>query len=948
MPGPTCAGSARIGGRRPARALLALAAALVTGWAVACQNASRDRPTAAPSPFRAADSLKDEGRYHEALERYGELADSLAPVGDTAGLWRARLWESYSLVKVGELEAARAGLRRAGELAGDGERLQGWTHWVRSVLLDRQGRFEPALAEAERTLALARDADDPKLEAAAYNALGRIHSLRGRYREALEVHQRLLELRRRPGNPPRSRAVALNEIGIDYRHLGRLRDAVHVYQEALRIYRRLEDPEGVAMVLYNLSNVHLSLGEIRTVREERLDALHRVEAIGHVRGQGFLHNGLGDLYLQIGNHAAARRHLERALEVNREARLAYGELLARANLGRLELADGRPAEAEDHLTAALAAADSAGFGKERATVRTGLARLEARRGNGSVAVRWAREAVALADSLGDPEVRYEALETLGAAREAAGRGEDAGDGYLRGVELLESWRGRLALGDLRMGVTDLRIGAYEGAIRALVAGGEGAEAFELAERARARLLLELMARGEASEPAPETVDDEARISRIRRRLRTRYVAWTEVGDAALEGGDGATAGDGDGLPPELREMAERLERLEAEARRREPAAGAARWPQPRTLEEIRRGLVGPDRAILAYFWGERDVYGWWVGREGVRARRLGHADSLAALVGFLRTAVTTPESAPDWKPSAHRAFRRLVSPLEPGGAAEVLLLPDGPLAKVPFEVFLPEPEGPPWGAGRRLVYGPSASVLDALASREELRGWARGMLAVGNPIREADDGGGEPPGSTPPARGPGPRADSFPSLPHAAREARTVAELFAPVGSDLLVGRRASVDEWRSLRPARYRYLHFATHARVDDRRPEGTFVLLSGGRLELPRIRRLRLDAELVTLSACETGLGRRVRGEGVIGLPHAFLAAGARGVVVSLWRVRDRAAADFMVDFYGRLRRGLAPAEALRRTRRAWIEDGGARSHPSAWAPFVLVGGLEAAPPR
>jgi len=186
--------------------------------------------------------------------------------------------------------------------------------------------------------------------------------------------------------------------------------------------------------------------------------------------------------------------------------------------------------------------------------------------------------------------------------------------------------------------------------------------------------------------------------------------------------------------------------------------------------------------------------------------------------------------------------------------------------------------------------------------------------------------------------------DAPPPLTYAGPEARAIRDLFRAEGADLLVGNRATARHWMKLDPARYRYLHFAAHARVSDRRPEETHLVLSKSNLDLAAIRSLRLHADLVTLSACETGLGRRVRGEGVIGLSHAFLAAGARATVVTLWRIGDRSAADFMQDFYEELHAGLPPAEALLVVRRRWVAAGGAQAHPSHWAPFVLVGGMEA----
>ncbi len=328
------------------------------------------------------------------------------------------------------------------------------------------------------------------------------------------------------------------------------------------------------------------------------------------------------------------------------------------------------------------------------------------------------------------------------------------------------------------------------------------------------------------------------------------------------------------------------------------------------------------------------VYGWWLTQDSSRGARLGSADSLTTLVGFLRAAIDKPAHDSLWRGAARQAYRRLVEPLVAGAVDEILVVADGPLAHVPLEALLPANGAQPWGATQRFVYGPSASVLAGLARGARSQRWDRAILAVGNP---APAGGGGVAASV--LRG---GETDAASLPYAEQEARAIRDLFQLGGADLLTGRSASVARWLGLDPARYRYLHFAAHARVSDRHPEQTHLVLAGGGLDLAAIRRLRLRSELVTLSACETALGRRVRGEGVIGLSHAFLAAGARATLVTLWRIADRSAADFMQDFYKELHAGSDPAEALLAVRRRWTAAGGTRSHPSHWAPFVLVGAM------
>ena len=207
------------------------------------------------------------------------------------------------------------------------------------------------------------------------------------------------------------------------------------------------------------------------------------------------------------------------------------------------------------------------------------------------------------------------------------------------------------------------------------------------------------------------------------------------------------------------------------------------------------------------------------------------------------------------------------------------------------------------------------------------------MLAVGNPRVAAASGRPQSPDAT---RDQGPDFD----LPFAEVEAKTIRNLYRDEGADVMIGKAVTVDRWLAQKPERYRYLHFASHARVSDQEPDQSRLLLADGMLDLPVIRRLRLTAELVTLSACETAMGRQVRGEGVVGLSHAFLSAGARSVLVSLWPVTDRSTARFMTEVYRELHAGSPAAEALRSVRQRWIEADTVTSHPAYWAPFILLG--------
>ena len=860
----------------------------------------------------AADAAFRAGRHGEAAEMYRALAVSAAASDDAETRWKAQTRLAYALGLLGRHEESDAEFVTATKLAAGDPVREGWTRVRRGALHSRRGSFGAAHAEALRAQQLAEQAQAGDLESASWHLLGEIYSLTGRYGDAISANERNLELRRTTGASESDIADAQSQLAIDYRHVGRHSEAVELYRQALTVHRRNANPEGQARVLYNLANVYVATGDLPAAVASMREAHARVLETETRRGLALVLNGLADVYTRAGNIAAASEHLARALEINREMRQPYGQATNLLAMGWLALEAGDLEAAEERLAGARSLADEHGYRRQQSGGRAALAHVAARRGDGEDALRWADEAVRIADALDDPEAQFEALEARAAALEA-GRKESSAAAYLEAIDLLESWRARLVLGDLRMSVAEPRWSVYEGAIRVLLEEARGSEAFEVAERARARLLLEIISDRDASRAAAS----EQQL--LRRDLRERYAekaAATQPGRAAE-------------LDGEITRLQAALSALERAAKTRDAASGAARYPSPASIADVQTGLLGSGRALLAFFWGERDVYGWWITAEEVRAARLGPADALAARIDFLRAAVEQPSGRPPWAAAARAAFEALLAPLSPTLAEEIFVIADGPLAHIPIEVLIPADGAEPLGAAIRITYGPSASVLAGLAEPRKPVSWNRSILIVGNPLA----GDNASPAALPQ------RTDSLSPLPFAAAEARAIFELFRDDGAELLLGNEATLDAWRTLEPHRYRYLHFASHARVSSQQPAQTHLVLAGDHLDLAAIRELELYSELVTLSACDTGSGRRVRGEGIIGLSHAFLSAGARGAVVTLWRIDDAATAEFMQRFYQRLRIGDSPVQALLSVRRERLAAG---SHPARWAPFVLVGGL------
>ncbi|HEX8162751.1 MAG TPA: CHAT domain-containing tetratricopeptide repeat protein [Pyrinomonadaceae bacterium] len=312
------------------------------------------------------------------------------------------------------------------------------------------------------------------------------------------------------------------------------------------------------------------------------------------------------------------------------------------------------------------------------------------------------------------------------------------------------------------------------------------------------------------------------------------------------------------------------------------------------------------------------------------------------------------------------------------GDRRLLVVADGALSFVPFEALVAA-TGSDYAAlpylvkTNEIVYAPSASVVAAVRqqSNSAAQGAGRGVLVVADPVFDAADARAQKAGAPAPAS-----ADAAPAMASAVADVTLANQSGAPAaGIKLarLAGTRAEAQEIEKLARAagfapelwldldaseqsvktrditKYRLLHVATHGLLDSERPQFTGVVLSlvgnrdggDGFLRTDEIFNLRLGAQLVMLSACETGLGKEKRGEGVIGLTRAFLYAGAPSVGVSLWSVADRSTADLMSDFYKRLltKQSPTPPAAMRAAQQQMIA-GKKYSAPFYWAPFVLVG--------
>lgn len=916
-----------------------------------------------------------------ALAEARRIAESLARPS-----WEAQAATELGLLKekASEFPAAREAFAQALEsrrrTGGENLRTAQSLHDVSRVAW-RQDRLEEAEAIGREALALRqRLAPDSMAVAESDNNLGLVAWNRGDVDAAEQHHRRALEIRQRLAPQGLDTAYSFTNLGIVAWRRGSLDEAEESYRMALATYERLRPESGeVGRALLNLGIVLADRGRLAEAEELYLRAAQLFAKHLDRRGQAHLLTNLGDLELSRGDRKTAEVFLRQALAIKEDLglradsvttlqSLAEGvedrderaRLLARAKstleaeapgsaalsdvlaaLGSLAQERGRLAEAKRLFEASLAQAERIGpTGLDLAYAVERLGLLAAEQGQLGAAEAQLRRALALYQST-VPLSQDETLARffLGRVVRRRGRLEEAREMLSGAAGAIESQLGllggspetrarfRASFRDLHFELIDL-----------LLALKRPEEAFQVIERSRAREFLELLARRDLALPdVPPAVD------RRRRRAEARYRhLLADLHDAA--------AAKQPAMREELVALQRELGEIEQAVRAASPRLALLRQPPSLDVAAARRA-VGPGTLLLAFAVGEARSYLFTLGPgvgDGLRVAVLPAGRTvLAQRVKALREAVSRPSRFRTWVLPAENLSTLLLGPVAERvrRAERILLVPDAPLHFLPFAV-LPVPGlGRPLGEVRPLAFAPSVSVFAELAARRTAeRPWR--IAAFADPAYPTQAASRERAGQGTVLAPMVTRGPALTPLPGSREEAERLGQLF-PGAVSLWLGRDATEERVRQVGP-QVSHLHLACHTLVDARSPLDSSLALStpegqggeDGRLEAWEIfEQVRLEADLVALSACDTALGEELAGEGILGLVRAFQFAGARAVLATQWRVSDEATPRLVERFYRGLRSGLPAAEALRRAQVA-VKLEARTAHPFYWASFQLHG--------
>ncbi|HEY9631945.1 MAG TPA: CHAT domain-containing tetratricopeptide repeat protein [Coleofasciculaceae cyanobacterium] len=770
--------------------------------------------------------------------------------------------------------------------------------------------YSKAIEYYQQSLAIAREIKDRNGEGNALGNLGIAYDSLGDYTKAIEYHQERLaiarEIKDRLGE-----GQSLGNLGLAYDSLGDYTKAIEYHQQSLAIAREIKDRKGEGQSLGNLGLAYYSLGDYTKAIDYQQQRLAIAREIKDRNGEGNALGNLGLAYYSLGDYTKAIDYHQQSLALAREIKDRKGEGQSLGNLGIAYDSLGDYTKAIDYHQQTLAIAREI---KDRNSEGQSLGNLGLAYdslGDYTKAIEYHQQRLAITQEIGDKDGEGLALNNLGLALHKSGNLPEAEKILRTGINVWEFQRGRLGENDAyKVSIFEEQARTYRILQKVLIAQNQPLPALEIAERGRARAFVELLARRNAttndsanSPIAPPTIE---RLQQIAKQQNATLVEYSIIYD------DFKVKGKEETHDSEL-----------------------YIWVIKPTGEITFRS------SDLKPLWQKQDTTLAdlvFTSRDLIGVRNL-------PIVGIVPRpgAVQKQEaSLTEQLQQLHKLLIEPISDLLPTDPnAHVVFIPQGQLFLAPFPA-LKDKDGKYLIEKHTILTAPSIQVLQLTREQRQRVGaqdlaplQGNDAIVVGNPTMP----------SVPPE--PGQPAQPLPSLPGSEQEANAIAPLLK---TKPLIGNQATKSAIKQLMP-KARIIHLATHGLLDDVRGLGSAIALApdssykeevgkvNGLLTAEEILDLKLNAELVVLSACNTGRGR-ITGDGIIGLSRSLISAGVPSVLVSLWAVPDAPTASLMTDFYQNLQKNPDKAQALRQAMLTTLKQ---HPNPKNWAAFTLIGESE-----
>jgi len=895
------------------------------------------------------------GENDKARSYATQVLDTVERLKSSSDFRRA---EAAALNTIGEVDYAQGSLRQSIEMferaqslyADTGDRAgQGLASLNLGYSRSDLGEAQAAAADYERALVQFQAVSDVRGTTLAQTALGTYYSLVGEEDKALTVHKAAADYFHRMSNK-QGEAAALNGIGRAYQNLNDYDSALDNYNKALVLYEELRQAGNTALGKFFVARVLNQKGQVEQATKYYNESLTLSREAGDRVTEAHALKGLGNVFFSRDDVKSAVAHYDAALQIYRAIGNRRSEAYVLNDLAHIHTHAHNLADAIAYLEQALPLMRATGDRHGEALTLFNTAQAELDRGNLTLALKSIEESLGIVESLRTKTTNSQLRTSYFAS---------ANQQYELYIEVL------------------MRLHARD------ATKGYAAKALLASERARARSLLDSLLAKKIESHQTASADLLAQVQSVLQDLNEKAEYQTR-----LLGRDHKQE-EIDKISEEMRNLMLRYQDLRAKLRTDNPTQATLIDPADLKIDDVQKLVQGADAILLEFALGRDRSYVWALTGTEVLSHELPDRARIEALARKVYESATMRQSideklTPQQKEKAIREaddafqehsaalsdmlFGPVLSRLQ---SKDILIVGDGLLHFIPFDA-LPLPGSAQRGGEPQLLVSahhitilPSAMTLVALRLRNSAAA-NKTIGVVADPVFERDDPRllslNKEAAIQPPQQNtdvyfssalrdftengkPRPISRLLATL----REAKVIGEL-GPAGAVVTnTGFEATKQKFVSQPIQSYRILHIATHGLINVEHPNLSGLVFSlldekgssvDGFLRLHDVYNLDLSADLVVLSACRTGLGPDIKGEGIVGLTTGFMYAGATTVISSLWKVDDTATAEFMTYFYRALLRDkLPPAEALRAAKLEMQKQDRWQA-PFFWAGFVLQG--------
>jgi CHAT domain-containing protein/Tfp pilus assembly protein PilF len=891
----------------------------------------------------------NQGNYALALEYFEKSLAIREALGDKAGFGGSLSNIGLVQLNQGNFAQALEHFQKSLELyeaLGDKARIAIVLYNI-GLVHRNQGNYAQALEYSQKGLAMSEALGNKDGIARMLNSIGVVHYLQGNYEQALDIYQRSLAMREALGDKA-GIAITLTNIGRVRDSQGNYVQALEIYQKSLALYEAIGNKDGIARTLPNIGNIYYGQGNSAQALEIYQKCLTMSEALGDKVGITSALGNIGNVYSSQGNYAQALEYFQKGLALSEASGNKDGIARILNNIGNVHDWQGNYEQALEIFQKSLALREALGDKAGVSDTLTDMGNASRLKGNYAQALDFARRAAVLAKQFGYPIEFLRAQNEAGQAYRALNQFIPARQAFEDSIATIEKLRAQVAGGEQEQQRSfEGSLGPYQGIVELLVEQKQFSAALGYAERAKARVLLDVLHSGRIDVTKAMTAAEQDQERFFHSQLVSLNTQISRENQRAQP--DAARLND---LKAQLQKVRLDYEAFQTGLYAAHPGLKTQRGEiEALTTEQARALLPDSKSALLEYVVANERAYLFALTANGTTTELKAYPleikqKELEDRVARYRE--TLASGSPAFRQPASELYDLLLKPAaaQLQGRTSLIIVPDGALWELPFQTLQPGPNCY-LIEDAAIAYAPS---LTALREMNKLRQGKKStansstLLAFGNPALGKQNISGAKPVLM---------DENLEPLPEAERQVNEIKQIYGAAKSRVYIGAAAN-EEHVKAEAGSYRILHLATHGILNDSSPMYSYLQLAltegdrneDGLLEAWEIMKLDLQADLVVLSACETARGRVGTGEGMIGLSWALFIAGSPTSVLSQWKVDSASTTELMVEFHRQLKAQMAnptdsfsAARALREADLKLLRSERYR-HPFYWAGFVVTG--------